>query len=324
MKTAKAKKYPYSSVFSNIFTEYVELNQAVGKKFDVDASAVWRFDKWCVENGVSSEVLTRDIYSQWCEVSSNEKNTNHRARIRVINRAVNFLREYGRCDFVPQPAPRVVRSFTPHIFSHEEIGQFFKAADNIAYKRQAPLAYKIYPLLFRMLYCCGVRVSEAASLRTEHVDVENGILTILDAKHNKDRLVPMSTSLTNLCQIYTEKTLSAGSEFFFPAPDGGQMHTGTIYTRFRDLLWKAGIPHGGRGKGPRLHDFRHSFAVHRLAEWSKSGIDLYTTIKILSVYLGHVDLASTQCYLRLTADVFPEVTAKFETSFGDVFQKVPV
>jgi len=324
MKPAKARKYPYGSVFADIFTEYVELNQAVGKKFDVDASAVWRFDKWCVENSVSVKILTRDIYSQWCEVSPNEKNTNHCARIRAMNRAVNFLREYGRCDFVPQPAPRAVRSFTPYIFSHDEIRRFFKAADNIVYKRQAPLAYKIYPLLFRMLYCCGVRVSEVTTLRKEHVDVENGILTILDAKHNKDRLVPMSTSLTELCRTYTEETLPAENEFFFPAPDGGQLYTGTIYTRFRDLLWKAGISHHGRGKGPRLHDFRHSFAVHRLAEWSRSGIDLYTTIKILSVYLGHVDIASTQCYLRLTADVFPEVIAQFETSFGGVFQEVSV
>jgi integrase len=186
MKTPELKKYPYSSVFADIFTEYVELNQAVGKNFDVDASAVWRFDKWCVENGVNSAVLTRDTYSQWCGVNPNEKNTNHRTRVTTMNRAVNFLREYGRCDFSPQPAPRALRSFTPYIFSQDEIGRFFGAADNIKYKGQAPLAYKIYPLLFRMLYCCGI--SEATSLRTAHVDLNKGVLTIINAKHDKDRL----------------------------------------------------------------------------------------------------------------------------------------
>ena len=324
MKTPKPKKYPYSSVFADIFTEYIELNQAVGKKFDVDASAVWRFDKWCVENGVNDTILTRDVYSRWCEVNPNEKNTNHRTRINVMNRVLVFLREYGRCDFVPQPAPRAIRSFAPYIFSYDEIMCFFEAADNIVYKRQAPLAYKIYPLLFRMLYCCGVRVSEATSLRTAHVDLNKGVLTIINAKHDKDRLVPMSESLTELCREYAMEVLPADSEYFFPSPDGGCLWKGTVYTRFRDLLWKAGIQHGGRGKGPRLHDFRHSFAVHRLAEWSRNEIDIYTTIKILSVYLGHVDLASTQCYLRLTADVFPEVTARFEARFGDVFQEVPI
>lgn len=322
MKPAETKKYPYSSVFADIFTEYIELNQAVGKKFDSDASAVWRFDKWCVANDVVDEILTREVYTKWCEINANERNTNHRIRINVMNRAVKFLREYGRCDFTPQPAPRVARSFTPYIFSHDEICLFFCAADNIKKKMQAPLAYKIYPLLFRMLYCCGLRLTEATSLRAEHVDLEKGILTVLNAKHNKDRLIPMSDSLTQLCRIYAEEALPIGSAFFFPAPDGGQLAAGTVYARFRDLLWKAGIPHGGRGKGPRLHDFRHSFSVHRLAEWSRNGIDLYTTIKILSVYLGHVDLASTQHYLRLTAEVFPEVTAKFETEFGNVFQEI--
>ncbi len=238
-----------------------------------------------------------------------------------MNRVVNFMREYGRCNFTPQPAPRAMRSFTPYIFTQDEIQRFFNAADGIEMKRQAPLAYKIYPLMFRMLYCCGMRISEVTSLRTQYVDINKGVLTVLNAKHNKDRLIPMSESLTNLCREYAIEVLPADSEYFFPAPDGGPLFKGTVYARFRDLLWKAGIPHCGRGKGPRLHDFRHSFAVHRLAEWSRSGIDVYTTIKILSVYLGHIDLASTQYYLRLTAEVFPDVTAKFETAFKDVFQE---
>lgn len=322
MRIAERRKYPYNSVFADIFTEYVELNQAVGKKFDADASAVWRFDKWCTGRGINSPVLTRDVYASWCEVGPNEKASNHRVRINVMNRVVKFMQEYGRSDFMPQPAPRAPRRFVPYIFTHEEVEQFFTAADNIAYKGQAPLAHKIYPLLFRMLYCCGMRMAETTSLRTEHVDLKNGVLTVLNAKHNKDRLIPMSDSLTLLCRIYSEEVLPIGSEFFFPAPDGGQLANGTVYNRFRDLLWKAGIQHRGRGKGPRVHDFRHSFSVHRLAQWSREGIDLYTTIKLLSVYLGHNDLSSTQDYLRLTAEVFPDVSAKFEASFGDVFQEV--
>ena len=322
MKNTESKQYPYGSVFADMFREYVDMNRAVGKNFDVAASAVWRFDKWCVENGASNEILTRDVYSRWCEVNPNEKNTNHSARIKTMNRAVAFLREHGRCDFTPQPAPRVSRSFTPHIFTQDEIQRFFSAADSIEKKMQAPLAYKIYPLMFRMLYCCGMRVSEATLLRTECVDLDEGVLRILKAKHGKDRLVPMSESLTSLCRKYATDMLPVGSEYFFPSPDGGCLWKGTVYARFRDLLWKAGIPHGGRGKGPRLHDFRHSFAVHRLAEWSRNGIDIYATIKILSVYLGHIDLSSTQYYLRLTAEVFPELTTKFEAAFGDVFQEV--
>lgn len=84
------------------------------------------------------------------------------------------------------------------------------------------------------------------------------------------------------------------------------------------MLHRCGIPHGGRGKGPRIHDLRHTFAVHAMLRWYREGADLDARLPVLATYLGHQSLLGTERYLHLTAELFPEVTARSDAAFGDV------
>lgn len=178
--------------------------------------------------------------------------------------------------------------------------------------------YLIMPVLFRMLYCCGLRVSEATNLLAGDVDLEHGVLTIRNSKFGKTRYVPMSNELTAICANYAKTRLvgTVNEDWFFAAPDGGRYNIRSIYTVFRDLLWKAGISHGGRSKGPRLHDFRHTFCVHCLQKWTLSGDDPTTLLPRLSTYLGHNDFSATEQYLRMTAEAYPEVSRLMEEKYG--------
>lgn len=108
------------------------------------------------------------------------------------------------------------------------------------------------------------------------------------------------------------------SIYFFPAPDGGFYDTSTIYDIFRKCLFDAGIPHRGRGKGPRLHDLRHSFAVHILNKWSSEGKDIYTCLPILRTALGHDRITTTEKYLRLVPEAYMEVTEPFNDRFHTI------
>ena len=174
------------------------------------------------------------------------------------------------------------------------------------------------PVLFRMLYCCGLRVSEATNLLASDVDLEHGILTIRNSKFGKTRYVPMSAELTAVCAVYAETRLVGlpGADWFFEAPDGGHYNTRSIYNIFRELLWKAGISHGGKGNGPRLHDFRHTFCVHSLQKWTMQGSDPTTLLPRLTAYLGHNDFSATEQYLRMTAEAYPEVSRLMEEKYG--------
>jgi len=243
----------------------------------------------------------------------------------VLRRFSAFLHNHGiETPAMFHPLPRLAPSFTPYIFTREEVARLFTAVDNVRRNGCSPLASRVFPLLFRMLYCCGLRVSEACRIANKDVDLEHGILQILNAKGEKDRMVPMSESLWQLCAEYnaTPALRAFGSDFFFPSVDGGHYANSTVYSRFRDFLWKAGISHGGRGNGPRLHDLRHTFAVHTLDDWAQAGKDLYVCLPILSTYLGHKSLLSTQQYLRLTPQAYPALLDAFNKNFGDVFPEV--
>ena len=152
------------------------------------------------------------------------------------------------------------------------------------------------------------------------VDLDAGVLAIYGAKGDKERLVGISDSMLAYMKSYRSNPLVANAKsiYFFPAPDGGFYDTSTIYDIFRKCLFDAGIPHRGRGKGPRLHDLRHSFAVHILNKWSSEGKDIYTCLPILRTALGHDRITTTEKYLRLVPEAYMEVTEPFNDRFHTI------
>jgi integrase/recombinase XerD len=137
---------------------------------------------------------------------------------------------------------------------------------------------------------------------------------------DNSRLVPMSNSLAERCRNYSKRVhpFLSPEDYFFPALGGKPMTIGNVYKNFRKFLWQAGISHNGRGYGPRVHDFRHAYAVHCLKKWVEQGKDLAAYLPVLKTYLGHDSFEETAYYLRLTADVFPEITLKLETCYRGI------
>jgi len=171
---------------------------------------------------------------------------------------------------------------------------------------------------------CGLRLSEARLLKVNDVDIENGILTIHQSKKDNSRLVPMCDYLAERCRHYSKKVhpFPIPEDYYFPAPDGKPMTIGNVYKNFRRFLWHAGISHGGRGYGPRIHDFRHTFAVHCLKKWAGQEMNLAAYLPVLKTYMGHDSFEETAYYLRLTADVFPDITLKLETLYPEIIPEL--
>jgi integrase len=215
-------------------------------------------------------------------------------------------------------------SYVPYIFSVKELKSIFDNADNMKIQKQSPYKHFIIPLLYRVLYGCGLRLSEALNLRLKDIDTNNKVLLIRYSKFNHQRIVPIKDSLNKRCITYLQIThlKSDSDSIFFANPNKKIYSTSSMYREFRKLLWKVGISHGGRGHGPRVHDLRHTFAVHCLKNWFLNGVDVSTSLPFLSAYLGHANLNGTQQYLRLTADVFPEITKVFEEKYGYCIPKL--
>jgi len=136
----------------------------------------------------------------------------------------------------------------------------------------------MYSFLFRLLYCCGLRLSEALGLKYNDIDLRASVLTIQDGKFGKDRLVPMTDSLCQLCGEYLPIARAHHPEnpyiFATRFSNVDSITPRCAYEYYRKILWEAGIPRGGRGKGPRLHDLRHTFSVHSLQNWIQAGVDV--------------------------------------------------
>ena len=305
-----------SGVFAQLAEDFISYKQAQGYKYRSEAKILSRFCRFAEQYDLTEPVLSKELATAWTAPREGEAVKSRMHRITILNQFAKYLDLTGyKADKLPFCHWKR-GSFTPYIFTHDEIEKLFQAADNVPFVAQARDLHKEMAVLLRLLYGCGLRVSEAVGLLCRDADLEKGILTIREAKNGRDRLIPVSESLLKRMRTYRNDTAYwlRENDFFFPAPDRTILSPNTVYHRFRKILWDAGIPYNGKGNGPRLHDIRHTFAVHTLQKWVEQGEDLTSMLPVLSVFMGHKSMHATSQYLRLTAELYPNVVRQVETS----------
>lgn len=316
----------FLSVLSVPIKGYIAEKQAVGYKFEKGADMLKIFDSFVHSHCLIETVLTKQLVMEWTARKPNETVSTQCGRISLLRGLAEYMNRVGYSAYVYSKAMVTINRYTyiPYIFSSNEMKRIFEACDHYPQNNCAPNRHLVLPLLLRILYGCGLRISEAMQLTRQDVDLNKGSLYIHNAKFNKERILPMSESLTERCREYCKTVDIGGLEnpYFFPSPYGGHYSEATIYKLFRDVLRKARISHLGRGKGPRIHDFRHTFAVNCLKKWVVDGRDLNNCLPYLSAYLGHEDMRGSQRYLRLTADLYPDITCKIEKSCSYIIPEV--
>ena len=302
--------------------QYIEFKRNMGYEFK-NIYSFKMFDRFTIDNKVTTIGLTKNLAKEWAIKRPNEADKNRYQRVNDIKNYCIYLNQIGYHSYIPRQLKTYKSTFTPYIFSKKELISFFEACDTIKVKKRSTMKY-ILPVLFRMIYSCGLRVNEALSLKCKDVNLNEGYIIILNPKNNKDRILPLSKSLVKVCIQYKKHfpIQQNNEDYFYMQINSCRYDPNTIYKWFRRILWKAGIPHGGKGKGPRVHDFRHSFSVHSLMEMSKKKLDLYYSLPILSKYLGHKSLEATDKYIRLTAEMYPELIKEVNSLCSYVFPEV--
>lgn len=259
--------------------------------------------------------VTRKLIEAWDAEKPYLSNRTKIQRHNIIRNFAAFAYNYDGKSYVPDTSKlRSSSTFVPHIFTAEEISRIFDAADNLPYRKNAPTRHLVIPAVIRLLYSCGLRVNEALRLRTTDVDLESGVISIFNGKGGKDRLVPIHSSLSEYLSEYTEK-MPLDREWFFPSANG-HYSSNTIYENFRELLFMSHIHH--TGNGPRVHDFRHTFAVHTLEKQLEEGYDPMIIVPRLAAYLGHKSYRETCWYIHLTIASFPELAQKLDSAFAGI------
>ena len=305
----------YTSEFAPYITGLIEEKRALGYKYDSQPNILRRFDSFCSERYPNETVLSREIMLDWASKRPGEHPATLQGRITPVKELAKYMIRTGHVAFVLPKGmmPRIPR-YMPHIYTNDELKRIFAQTDQCRFCSSVPYRHYVMPVFFRLLYSCGLRLTEARLLKVKDINLREGVITVTNAKLNKHRQLPVSQKMLEMLKSYYRNvhTFSNAEDWFFPGYKGKPMTMGNVEKNLRKFLWQAGISHGGRGKGPRVHDFRHTMAVHCLRHWVLEKKDLQAYLPVLQAYLGHVSLGDTAYYLHLTADLFPDITEQVE------------
>ena len=318
------KDYIYSGKLGTHISDFIAEKRTFGCLYNTEAKKLSEFSRMTLNYDFPDDTLTQEVVEAWLTRRPTDADKTLYIRFGVIKGFADYMVRHGHEAFVPLSSdlPKLhTQGYVPYVFTHEEIQRFFEVYSE---KTDYHCAYDerfrtMMRMIFEILYCCGLRMSEATGLTNADVDLENGILTVRFAKFEKSRYVPMSSDVVADLKTYMDS--NTHEPFLFPGRTGQQLGQKSVYSEFRRVLLAAGIPHYGRGKGPRVHDFRHTFACHCLHRWIKNGIPVSSALPRLSTYMGHNDMTTTEKYLHMTAEVYPEISEKLSLKYGYLIPK---
>lgn len=322
------KVYPYSSVFAELISSYVTNRTKEGFLFDNLAYWLYRFDQFSAENKVKEAILTKELFDAWGMIQPTETKTTQRNRLSALKGFSLYLNAIGIESYVPYQLPSIEKNI-PYLMEEKDIQAFFEQVDNypslVSCKRWERFTIE-YQVLFRLLYCCGLRNSEACSLKMSQVDTINGTLTILHSKGQKDRIVYLSEDMNQLCEQYKNwinTQLSIPSEWFFPGKNPNKYIPNTSVDRKFKEFWNATESSKQCDKQPTVHCLRHAFVIKRLNLWMEQGIPLSVMMPYLSNYLGHKSPIETYYYYHQIEEVFQTIRQKDKISNSVIPEVLP-
>lgn len=227
-----------------------------------------------------------------------------------------IARGYATVSPLPEQPPKLPPQQTPYVYTPDELQRLLDATTTLS-TSLSRLQAATYRTLLLVLYGAGLRISEAIGLELHDVDLEQRILTVRDTKFYKTRLVPIGPRLTSALAAYIEQrstlALPNGQDSaLLCSRTGHRLAYQYVITVFQRVRATAGIRcPAGELRPPRLHDLRHTAAVHRVLAWYRAGKDVQRLLPQLATYLGHADIKSTQRYLQMTPELLQEASYRF-------------
>lgn len=315
--------YTFKSFLASEFESYIEHRRNSGySPRDQVLVDLRRFDEFIAEN-CTEEVFSKENADRWIEKRENESPTGHYKRINNSKNFFLFIYPRGYDIFLFDDVKNPPKTFVPHIYTEDEIKRYFDIVDNYESRMNRYSVIQL-PVLFRLLYCCGTRINETLAIKKEDVDLDNGVIHLTNTKNQKERYIVLSDEVLHLMRDFADKTFYAirDNEYIFRNTHGRRLGRDSVEEIHHDILRRAGIPDLRDGKGPRIHDWRHTFTVHAFKHMADNGIDMYVALPILSTYLGHGTIMATEYYLRLTLELFPSIEEKMSKTADAVFGEI--
>ena len=302
---------------STAIKKFVREKQLVGLNYDDAKFMLEQFSRF--SGDIELDCITNQNVVDYV-YSGNITETTQAARFQKVKKFLEWAvnREFITRMPITSIGPKIQKKFIPYIYSREELKRLFSASGTLD-DRSSPLQGKTLKMLLVTIYACGLRLGEAIDLRICDVNLAEQKIIVLESKFRKTRILPIGETLCNELQNYLKLRRSClllpkGKESSFFASRTGHnfctTHIDHTFQRIRNLADIAGI---NRKIPPRIHDLRHTYAVHKLMEWYRAGENVNDLLPYLSTYMGHKDLEDTKVYLTMTREFLSLISDKYET-----------
>lgn len=312
--------------FERVAVRYIRHQIALGKQFRHPHWVIRSLARFLAQHGAAD--LDAQQFEAWYRNRSHTSPTARRSEGLIVRKLCLYRRRTERDCFVPDPLyfPRRVPPIAPVIFGAAEIARLLQAIEDWPPHPQHPLRQAALRIAVILLYTAGLRRGELAALTLADVDLKGQTLRIHASKFHKTRFVPLSVSAHRELRQYLKARLAPPWDIDSNAPLLGHHHGCTRFRAFapealsrslRELLITAKV-FDPLGRCARVHDFRHSFAVQALLRWYRAGVDVQAKLPQLSIYMGHVSIASTAYYLHFIPQIAAAAHHRFERHFGAI------
>lgn len=313
-----------STPFECVTVRYLRHQRALGKQFRRESWVIGLLVRFLA--GRDATDLDVGQFDAWCYARCHTSPTSRRSEALIVRRLCRYRRRTEPDCFIPDPLyfPRRVLPIAPVIFGPAEVTRMLQAILAWPSHPQYPLRKPALRLAVILLYTSGLRLGEVAGLTLADVDLKSSTLRIRESKFHKTRIVPLSASATHALRQFLRVRLAPPWDITANAPLFGHHHGSTHFRAYvpnalgralRQILAAARVC-DPFGRLARVHDFRHSFAVQALLRWYRTGADVQAKLPQLSIYLGHVSIASTAYYLHFVPQIAAAAHRRFERHFG--------
>lgn len=327
------KNIEYRSVLAPFIKEFLALKETIGINTRGNKWILLEIDRFILANHIIEPIITRELIEQWRETRENDSDGTLQGKYSVWSQLARFMCRHGYECYIPKQ-PRYRRSsrpgYAPYIFTHQQMTAILnKSAELKLDKRGNSYVMFCVPAILRLLYSTGLRISEALSIRNLDVKLNRGYIHIRKTKNGCERIVPVNKELRLVLDQYVSyrdrmpiKGTFIPNSLFFIRPDGTHCTYQAVYRWFRRILQECGMPYSGNRQGIRLHDIRHTMAVHALEQMTRKSMDLYASMPIIATCLGHKTISATEQYVRLTYEMYPELAEQCSAITAFVYPRL--
>ena len=299
----------FKSVFKDDMSNMLLYEQAMNFKHS-DKLDLYDLDNYFINinkkiKGINEEDYYNYIYNY------NNSNINTYKRYLIILKFCKYLIRFGNTDiFFEEIKFKDSITYQPYIYSKKEIKKIFKLIDTKTYNN-SKFNFE-YPVLYRLLYSTGLRISEALNIKFSDVDLSDNSINILLSKENISRKIYFSYSMKKVLKKYFELVNLKNNDYLFTTSKENAQLT------FKKIAKELNI----ETNSIRQHDLRHTFAITSFDKLIKMNIEPEEALLYLEKYMGHSNISSAEYYLHMTNNMKKQIINTMKNYKPDLYPKV--